>query len=200
MLCYDYQGKNWFKWFNMNAAGGMYQIDDDLYFHERRFSGLAGNTANLYRQHRFYRLIDYADHTSAMQVEWRSSWQDLGMPEVRKKFVRCMLLINRVSNLLQFNDPELMFSSYLDRIPNLQHTIADITTVNNIRNSAWSISPWGYSLWAGYQDSFARINLRQGTVAKSMQVGIKLTGINMSFKLAGFQLEAVPEFRRTFVR
>ena len=200
LLCYDYQAKNWFKWTNMNAAGGIFSIDDDLYFQERRFSGLVGNTANLYKQHRFYRLVDYADHTSSMRVEWRSSWQDLGLPEVRKKFVRCMLLINRVSSLLQFNNPNMMFSSYLDRLPNRQDTIADITTVNNQRNASWSISPWGFSIWSGYQDSFARVNLRQGTVSKSMQVGFKLVGINMSFKLSGLQLEAVPEFRRTFVR
>lgn len=200
LLCYDYQGKNWFKWINMNAAGGMFTINDDLYFQERRFSGIVGNTANIYKQHRFYRLVDYADHASSMRVEWRSSWQDLGLPEVRKKFVRCMLLINRESSLLQFNKPNMMFSSYLDRLPNKQDTIADITTVNNQRNASWSVAPWGFSIWSGYQDSFARVNLRQGTVAKSIEVGFKLVGINMSFRLAGFQLEAVPEFRRTFVR
>jgi len=62
ILAYDYQDKNWFKWINMNAAGGLFVIDDDLYFQERRFSGVDGNTANLYKQHRFYRLVDHADH------------------------------------------------------------------------------------------------------------------------------------------
>ncbi len=200
LLCYDYQGKNWYRWENMNAAGGLFVVDDDLYFHERRFSGLVGNTANLYRQHRNYRLTDYADHTSALRSIWRSSWLDLGLPEVRKKFVRCMLLINRVSDLLQFNNPELTFRSYLDRIEGLAHTEADITTVNNVMNSAWSVSPWGWGRFGGYQDTFARINLRSGTVSKSIQIEIELVGIDMSFNLAGFQIEAVADFRKTLVR
>ena len=75
ILCYDYQDKNWFQWFNMNAAGGMFVIDDDLYFQERRYSGVDGNTANLYKQHRFYRLIDHADHAGPQSASWKSSWK-----------------------------------------------------------------------------------------------------------------------------
>ena len=200
VLCYDYQGKNWFQWTNINAAGGMFVINDDLYFQERRFSGVDGNTANLYKQHRFYRLVDHADHTGAQRCEWRSSWEDLGLPEVRKKFSKCMLLIDRLSNLLQFNEPKMYFSSYVDRIPNLQNTMAQVTTVDNIRNSSWSYSSWGWNYWAGYQDSFVRINLKQGTVAKSMQVGFAIIGINMDIRFAGVQLEVIPENRKSFTR
>lgn len=200
VLCYDYQKKNWFTWDNINAAGGFVIIDDDLYWQERRFSRVDGNTANLYKQHRFYRLIDHADHAGAQKCEWVSSWEDVGQPEVRKKFSRCVLLMDRVSELYQYNNPEMVFSTYLNRIPGLQDTIADVSTVNNNRNAGWSISGWGWNYWSGYQDSFIDINLRQGTVAKSMQVGFKLSGINMDIRLAGFQLEIIPENRMTIVR
>ena len=200
ILCYDYQEKNWFQWINMNAAGGMFVIDDDLYFQERRFSAVDGNTANLYKQHRFYRLVDHADHAGPERCEWRSSWEDLGQPEVRKKFCRCVLLMDRLSDLQQFNNPEMYFSSYLNRLPNLQSTMAKITQVDNIRNSSWSYSGWGWNFWSGYQDSFITVNLKQGTVAKSIQVGFAIQGINMDIKLAGFQLEAIPENRKTIVR
>jgi hypothetical protein len=200
ILCYDYQDKNWFQWFNMNAAGGMFVIDDDLYFQERRFSAVDGNTANLYKQHRFYRLVDHADHASPQRCEWRSSWEDLGQPEVRKKFCRCILLMDRLSDLLQYNNPIMYFSSYLDRIPNLQNTMSIITQTDNIRNSSWSLSGWGWNFWSGYQDSFVTVNLKQGTVAKSMQIGFAIQGINMDIRLAGFQLEVIPENRRTVVR
>jgi hypothetical protein len=200
ILAYDYQEKNWYEWNNMNAAGGMFVIDDDLYFQERRFSAVDGNTANLYKQHRFYRLIDHADHAGPQRAEWISSWEDLGQPEVRKKFCRCVLLMDRLSDLQQFNNPVMLFSSYLNRLPNLQSTIAKITQVDNIRNSSWSYSGWGWNYWSGYQDSFITINLKQGTVAKSIQVGFALQGINMDIRLAGFQLESIPENRRTVVR
>jgi hypothetical protein len=200
ILCYDYQGKNWYEWYNMNAAGGIFVIDDDLYFQERRFSSVNGNTANLYKQHRFYRLVDHADHAGAQLCEWRSSWEDLGQPEVRKKFCRCILLMDRLSDLLQYNNPQMNFSSYVNRIPNLQNTMAEITQVDNIRNSSWAFSPWGWNYWSGYQDSFVTINLKGGTVAKSMQVGFTIEGINMDIRLSGFQLEVIPENRRTVVR
>lgn len=197
LFCYDYQDKNWFTWDNMNCAGGIFTIDDDLYFQERRFSGVDGNTANIYKQHRFYRLVDHADHAGPQNCEWRSSWEDLGQPEVRKKFSRCILLMDRVSELLQNNNPIMTFSSYLNRIPNLQNTIAVITQTDEVRNAGWSTSPWSWNSWSGYKDSFTRINLKQGTVAKSMQVGFKMRGINMDILLSGFQLEAIPENRKT---
>jgi hypothetical protein len=200
ILCYDYQEKNWFTWQNMNAAGGIFAINDDLYFQERRFSAVDGNVANLYKQHRFYRLVDHADHAGPQRAEWRASWEDLGQPEVRKKFCRCILLMDRLSELFQLNNPELYFSTYLNRIPNLQNTMAKITPVDNIRNSSWSYSGWGWNFWSGYQDSFITVNLKQGTVAKSIQVGFTLQGINMDIRLAGFQLEAIPENRKTVVR
>ncbi len=200
VLSYDYQEKNWFLWDNINAAGGMVVIDDDLYFQERRFSAVDGNTANLYKQHRFYRLIDHADHAGPQRMEWRSSWEDLSQPEVRKKFCRCVLLMDRLSELFQFNNPEMYFSTYLNRLPNLQNTIAKITQVDNIRNSSWSYSGWGWNFWSGYQDSFITVNLKQGTVAKSIQVGFSIKGINMDIRLAGFQLEIIPENRRSVLR
>lgn len=200
ILCYDYQNKNWFSWTNMNAAGGFVSVKDDLYFQERRFSTVDGNTANLYKQHRFYRLVDHADHAGAQFCEWLSSWEDLGQPEVRKKFSKCILLMDRLSEYLQFNNPSITFSTYLNRLPNLKNTIATISQVDNIRNSSWSFSGWGWNFWSGYQDSFVAVNLKQGTVAKSIQVGITLTGINMDMRLAGYQLEAIPENRMTVVR
>lgn len=200
ILCYDYEGKNWFEWNNINAAGGMFVISDDLYFQERRFSRVDGNTANLYKQHRFYRLIDHADHAGPQNCEWLSSWEDLGQPEIRKKFCRAILLMDRVSSLLQNNVPIMTFSSYLNRLPNLKNTIKVITQVDNIRNSSWSSSGWGWNFWSGYQDTFIPINLKGGTVAKSMQIGFTLTGINMDIRLAGFQLEIIPENRKTVVR
>lgn len=200
ILCYDYQNKNWFQWTGMNAAGGFAVVDDDLYFQERTFSAVEGNAANFHKQRRFYRLIDHADHAGPQYAEWRSSWEDLGQPEVRKKFSKCVLLMDRLSELQQYNNPTMTFASYLNRIPNLQDTIATVTQVDNTRNSSWSSSGWGWNYWGGYQDSFVNINLKRGTVAKSMQVGFTLVGINMDIRLAGFQLEAIPENRMTAVR
>lgn len=197
ILCFDYMDKNWFNWQGINAAGGFATIGDDIYWQERRLSGFVGNTANLYRQHRHYRLIDYADHTQAMRVFWSSSWEDLDYPQVRKKFIRCMLLFARIDSLYQLNTPFLSFASYLNRFPGLKDTIAPVTTVNN--STKWG-SAWSWQKWAGVVDPFIRINLRNGTTAKSMQISLEMQQLNTSFKFQGFQLEIAPEYDKTFVR
>jgi hypothetical protein len=108
--------------------------------------------------------------------------------------------MDRLSSILQFNNPNIEFSSYLNRLPNLKNTIVTLKQTNNVRNSSWSHSGWGWNFWSGYQDSFITVNLKQGTVAKSIQVGFTISGINMDIRLSGFQLEAIPENRKTIVR
>ena len=108
--------------------------------------------------------------------------------------------MDRLSELLQYNNPIIEFSTYLDRIPNLKDTFTIVTQVDNIRNAGWSTSPWGWNYWSGYQDTFISIPLKQGTVAKSISIGLRISGINMDVRLAGFQIEAIPENRNTFAR
>jgi hypothetical protein len=200
VLSYDYQDKNWFVWNNMNCAGGMFMVNNYLYFQERRHSGVVGNTANLYVQHRHYRLIDHADHTSPQNIEWASSWEDLGTPMVRKKFSKCIFLIDTITDLYQYNNLSMSFYTCLDRIQGAKDTIAQVRTVSNNNNAGWSASPWGNNRWSGYQDSFATVNLKGGTVAKSIQVGFMMQTLNTDFRLSGVQLECIPENRRTVVR
>lgn len=197
IFCYNYQDKEWFEWDNINAAGGFAVFNNDLFWQERRLSGFVGNTSNTYRQHHHDRLIDYADHTEPVRATWSSSWEDLAFPEVRKKFLRCMLLLDRVNSLYQVNLPPLRFHTCLNRYPNLKDTIANVTTVNN--STQWG-QPWSWTKWSGLVDSFVRINLKSGTVAKSMQINLAMDALNTSFKFQGFQLEISPDYDKTFVR
>lgn len=197
VLCFDYMEKNWFSWDAINASGGFAIIGDDIYWQERRFSGFVGNTSNTYRQHRNYRLIDYADHTRTIRVFWSSGWEDLKFPQVRKKFIRAMLYFDRIDSLYQLNEPFLFFSTYLNRFPNNRDTFAPVTTVNN--SIKWG-SAWSWKPWAGTVDPFISIDLRNGTAAKSLQISLEMNKLNTSFKFNGFQLEISPEYDKTFVR
>lgn len=197
VFCYDYQGKNWFEWTRVNAAGGWYVLSDNLYWQERRRQN-ATITAKQYRQHRHYRLIDYVDHVTPIRVTWESSWEDLGQPRVRKKFVRTCLLFDEISALFQQNIPTLCFYSYKDWVEGRVSTSADI--MQKINSSQWSTDLWNWIQWSGYQDSFITIPLKGGTVTKSMKIGLQLNQINTTFNLQGFQQEVSPDFRRTIVR
>ncbi len=197
LLCYDYKNQDWFKWNGINAAGGFAILDQNAFWQERRFSGFVGNTANLYRQHRNFRLIDYADHTRTIPVYWASGWEDLNYPQVRKKFIRAMLYIDRIDSLYQLNEPFLFFGTYLDRFPNNKDTSSAVTTINN--SSQWG-KPWSWTEWSGVDDPFIRVNLKSGTTSKSMQISLEMNKLNTSFKFNGFQLEVAPEYEKTFVR
>ena len=198
ILCYDYQGKNYFEWTNINAAGGLYVNGDNLYWQERRISQSGGITANTYKQHRKYILIDQADHVTSIRVTWVSSWEDLGQPRVRKKFVRAALLFDVISSKFQTNLPALYFFSCLDWNTGVIDTEAIVTT--EIEGNPWSISDWDWTTWAAYQDTFLTVPLKNGTVTKSIQIGLQLNQLNTSFSLQGFQIEIAPDFRRTIIR
>ena len=198
VLLYDYQGKNWFIWTRINAAGGMYILDDNLYFQERRLKSGGSLAVNLARQHRKYRLIDQVDHVTPIRVTWISSWEDGGQPKVRKKFIHAVLLFDDISTLYQLNKPKLCFKTYTDWIEGKVSTSADL--MQKINSSQWSIPPWNWTPWSGYQDSFIIVNLNKGTVAKSMKLGLQLNKLNSTFRLQGFQLDIAPDFRRVIVR
>lgn len=197
VFCFDYEDKNWFEWNQINAAGGFIYYNGAIVWQERRLSGFVGNTSNTYRQHNYRRLIDYADHTTTIPTFWSSSWEDLGLPEVRKKFIRCRLLIDRIDSLYQFNQPLIKFASYLDRYPNLKDTIKTVTTVNN--STRWG-SFWSWSKWAGLVDSFAAIDFRQGTTAKSLQISMEMNQLNTAYKFAGFRIEISPDYPVSILR
>jgi hypothetical protein len=199
-LVFDYENRDWFLWDNINAAGGFYSINDDLYWQERRLSSFVGNTANTYKQHRRYRLIDQADHTQPIAVAWTSSWEDVGYPRVRKKFIRAILLFDRILPLFQSNQPSFAFFSCIDRVPGVQHTQATISLSPENGSSSWSKTPWSWSQWSSYSDSFITVPLRQGTQAKAMQIGFTMFLLNTSFRFQGFQMEIAPDFRKTVVK
>lgn len=197
VLSYDYQGKNWFEWTNVNAAAGWYVLYDNLYWQERRIDN--GNVVgNQYKQHRKYRLTDQVDHVTPIHVTWRSSWEDKNQPRIRKTFTRAVLLLDVISGLQQKNDPNLCFTSYKDWIPEKFWTSKTLEQVFN--SSAFSTSQFSYSPWDGYQDSFITINLRSSQVAKSCQIQLQLNELNTMFALQGFQLELSSDNRLILAR
>lgn len=198
VLMFDDQGKNWYQWTNWNAAGGFAIIGDNLYFQDRRRPTSGNFTSNNYRQHRLYRETDYADHVAPIRVTMRTSWEALGQPRVRKKYVRAVLLFDEVSTLLQDPNFELLFTTYLNFINKNPDTIANVTTVHN--GEAFNIAPFNWTTFAGYDDPFLVVPLKQGTAAKGLQIGLQMKKLNSSFKLQGFQLEIATDFRKTVAR
>lgn len=198
ILLYDHQGKNWFIWTRIDASGGFFVIQDNLYFQERRAKSGGSLSVNLCRQHRKYRLIDQVDHVTPIRVTWISSWEDSGQPRVRKKFVHAILLFDDISSLYQSNKPKLCFTTFVDWIEDKTSTSADL--MQKVNSTLWSTPPWNWTPWSGYQDTFIIVNLKNGTVAKALKMGIQMNKLNSTFRLQGFQLDIAPDFRRVIAR
>lgn len=198
VLVFDYEGKNWYQWTNWNAAGGFAIIGNDLYFQDRTRPEAGNFNTNNYKQHRLYRETDYADHVSPIRVTIRTSWEALGQPRVRKKYIRAILLFDEVSNLFQNPEFEMSFRTFLNYINKNPDTQATVTTVRNA--IPFSIAPFNWTTFAGYDDPFLVVPLKQGTAAKGLQIGLQMKKLNSSFKLQGFQLEIATDFRKTVAR
>lgn len=197
VLCFDYQGKNWFEWTNVNAAAGWYIIDDVLYWQERRMHN-AEIASNQYRQHQKHRLTDQVDHVTPIHVTWRSSWEDINQPRVRKIFSRAVLLLDIISGNRQENDLSFYFKSFKDWHNNTYITKKNITQQFN--SNPFSTSQFSFLSEDGYQDSFITINLKSSQVSKACQIQLQLNELNTTFALQGFQLEVDTDFRREIVR
>lgn len=197
VLCYDYQKKNWYEWTRVNAAGGFYVLNDFLFWNERRAKGTS-ITSNNYKQHRTYQLIDQVDHVTPIRTTWATSWEDMDLPRIRKKYIRCSLLFNGLGTLYEVNLPVICFYTFADWIEGKISTKTDVT--QKIEGSAWSQTPWSWSGWSAYQDSFITIPLKKGTVAKALKVALQMNKLNSSYALQEIDLEISPDFRRTIVR
>lgn len=197
VLCFDYLGKNWFKWTRMDAGGGWYVLNDNLFWQDRK-RDQASISSKKYKQHRKYRLIDQVDHVTPIRTTWESSWEDLNNPRVRKKYIRTCLLFDDISAVFQENIPTLCYSSYKDWIENKVSTRVDV--MQKINSSQWSTDQWNWISWSGYQDSFITVSNRGGTVAKAMKIQLQLNTINTSFKLQGFQHEIAKDFSKAILR
>lgn len=197
-LVYDYQGKGWYYWNQWNAAGGFAVINDDLYFQERRKPASGDISANLYRQHRTYRCIDYVDHVAPIRVTLTTSWEDLQQPRVRKKFIRAVLLFDQESLVDQEPDFNLCFRTYLDWVQRQAHTRTTISTKNNAAPFSTYVFDW--TQFSGTEDPFVTVSLRQGSVAKALQMRLQMKKLNGCFRLLGYQVEIAPIFRKTIVK
>jgi len=77
-LEYDYAFKEWFLHRGILGSSGMAFVNGELYH---------ANQDSLYR-----RSSEYNDDSSAIVAYWKSTWENLGMPSVVKKFVKFVML------------------------------------------------------------------------------------------------------------
>lgn len=76
---------SWFKWTNMNWAGGALLVGNTLRWIERRYSSFDGDLAfHVYKRLNAGTVYDFVDHTENIDWRYASGWESLGAPSVYK--------------------------------------------------------------------------------------------------------------------
>jgi hypothetical protein len=94
---YDYSRDSWRKWTGINAAGGIADMDNVLYFASRAHDGAAGaafaNVVTRFSQQQVVKgIYNYADHGNYIDVKHQYHWECFGEPSISKKFIALSLL------------------------------------------------------------------------------------------------------------
>lgn len=88
VFVYDYPRDAWLEWDNINAAGGITDLGNELLFSERRYSDVSLQIDScLYRFHTSNTYLDYADNVEAITCYWKSAWDFLGEASILKSFL-----------------------------------------------------------------------------------------------------------------
>lgn len=100
IFCYDYKKDAWLEWTTLNMMSGICSFGDEVYFKTRRISGLTSDTVSeLCRFHNLNDAWDYEDNDQPIEWEYGPQWEDLGQPDVLKKFLELEVFsLENVSN------------------------------------------------------------------------------------------------------
>jgi hypothetical protein len=82
----------WFEWTNMNMAGGIIKVGNDIYFSERRFSTTTLEVEHyLYKIHNTGTIYDYADQNGPIESDLVLRYEDGGLPDIDKELTTIVL-------------------------------------------------------------------------------------------------------------
>lgn len=89
VFVFDYYRKAFYKWNNINFAGGIFEKSGTYYLSERRYSTSALAVVHyLHKQLKLDNNNDYCDHNEAIEFTYYPQWDAGGEPSVLKRFLR----------------------------------------------------------------------------------------------------------------
>ena len=100
---YDMDAGQWYIWSNMDCAGGLVTFDDGITEAVPWFNGRGSTGTNtLYRFNSTRSEIDYADHVSPVDFNYRPQWDFGNSPSIRKVYNNLALDSFRSGSQLNF--------------------------------------------------------------------------------------------------
>ena len=176
---FDYGRGTWFKWTDVNMAGGIAELEETLWWTGRAYDGAGSYDLNnalskLYQlQPETKGKYAYGDHDSEIDWDYRSSWEHLGKPGMLKRFLR-----NRISSHEARPASSVTFtmSTYVDFDEATESFTTDLTFTTE-------------------QDKKVKIKAEN---CRGMQVRFQQSVRYDPMIITGYELEAVAAFRQEF--
>jgi hypothetical protein len=195
-FAYDYSRDAWLEWSNLNLAGGMTALTDDVIFQGRVYSTYASAIISiLFRQHNLADAYDYADHITAVGGatdgwQYAPQWEALGEPAILKHAEKL-----RVYSLE--DTPNNSFTLTVQQELNYQKDAARasfpiVMPGSGYGASAWSTDSYGDPAEAAVNCSLVRDRMR------STRFIFKNSTIHENVILTGWEAEFSAPFRQVF--
>jgi hypothetical protein len=190
IFVYDYPRDAWLEWDNLNAAGGITELGDDILFSERRYSiTLSAVRSHLYRFHTTKTYLDYADHVSTIACRWKSAWDFLGEASILKSF----LAIRVFSTEEAQNQFELDIKTETNWVKSTISSVQISVGSGGYGEEEWDLEPWGSPV-----DPVMTRKLNNNRV-KSIRIVFEHDEMQKNFIVTGYELEVAAPYKPRFV-
>jgi hypothetical protein len=191
IFVYDYPRDAWLEWDEINAAGGMTELQNEIFFSERKYyQSLLTAGSYLYRFHNSNTAFDYADNASPIDFYWISAWDFFGEASVLKNF----LAIRMFSTEDTSSEFDLVVETQVNWIKEPYSILSVTIGGGGYGQDQWNVDPWG----SPSEPTLTR-KLNNNRV-KSLRVVFRNSELQKNILLTGYELEVATPYKPRFVR
>ena len=188
---YEYPRDAWLEWDNLNMAGGVTDLSDDIFFSERRYSdALLGVYSYLYRFHTTNTYLDYADNVAAISAYWKSPWDFLGEASILKSFLALRLFSTEEAQ----NTFDLDVRTEVNWIHETESQVVISVGSGGYGEDRWDLDPWG----SPSEPTLTR-KLNNNRV-KSLRIIFQNEEMQKNILITGYELEIAAPYKPRFVQ
>jgi len=182
---FDYSRGAWLpNWTNINASGGLAFFDDKVYWTARTTANLTARFLNTDDE------LDFADHTIAVDFVYEDSWEHLGEPNIKKKFLRLVMMVLDDIESASWN---LTVDQGVDFQNNL--TLASLTVpFGDSESLGWGNSPWGEFAWGEPLNISKKLKLKHNAT-KAMRIIFKNNELHKNILLTGWEIQVAAPYK-----
>ena len=187
---FDYFRRAWLEWESFNFAGGMCEVDDNIYMSRR-----LANNIDVVKVLQNGTSQDYNDHQSAITFSYSTNWMTLEEPSIWKKFLRCKLHSYDTS-VNDFENDAFTVTLKSQHDYNTGKTWTNIDYDFSGGSQGWGLGPWGQFPWGEIRLPQLKRKIASKKV-RSMRLIFENSQISKNILISGFEMEVVTPYKVT---